>query len=117
MTAAHATDHPLTVLHIPHASTVIPADARAAFLVSDDELALELRRMTDHHTDALFTLDAATATPVAFPISRLVVDPERFLDDAQEPMVARGMGVLYTRTSHGEPLRAPVDSAERERLV
>lgn len=39
-------------------------------------------------------------------LSRLVVDPERLPDDREE-MVAVGMGAVYTRTSHGEPLRAP----------
>ena len=28
-----------------------------------------------------------------------MVDPERFEDDAREPMAARGQGVVYTRTS------------------
>jgi hypothetical protein len=41
------------VVHIPHSSTVIPADARAKLLLSDQELALELLRMTDHLTDEL----------------------------------------------------------------
>jgi hypothetical protein len=55
---------PLTVLHLPHASTVIPADERASIHLSDDGLALELLRMTDHYTDELFALraDEATAT-------------------------------------------------------
>ena len=38
-----------------------------------------------------------------FPVSRLVVDPERFIAD---PMECVGMGVVYTRTSNGEVLRA-----------
>jgi N-formylglutamate deformylase len=40
-----------------------------------------------------------------FPVSRLLVDPERFADDAQECMSAVGMGVLYNLTSNGELLR------------
>jgi len=34
-----------------------------------------------------------------------VVDPERFADDAQEPMAAVGQGAVYTRTSLGRQLR------------
>lgn len=108
---------PTAVLHVPHASVEIPPDARDAFLLSDAELAVELRRMTDRYTDELFALDPSLATAVAFPVSRLVVDPERFLDDAAEPMAARGMGVLYTHTSQRTPLRATPPAAERERLI
>ncbi len=92
-----------TILHLPHASRNIPAEHRDAFHLSDAELDLELTRMTDAHTDHLFALEGATR--VVFPISRLVVDPERFEDDALEPMAARGMGVLYTHTSQRTPLR------------
>ena len=33
------------------------------------------------YADELFTVDATLATTVVFPVGRLVVDPERFLDD------------------------------------
>lgn len=108
---------PATVLHIPHASFEIPATEREHFSLSDDELALELRRMTDAYTDEMFALPASEATTVRFPVSRLVVDPERFVDDAREPMSARGMGVVYTRTSRGKVLRETPDAGERARLL
>ena len=103
------------VLHIPHSSTVIPADLRASFLGSDEELSRELLAMTDRYTDELFSLPGAST--VRFPVSRLVVDPERFVDDDAEPMAARGMGVVYTRRSDGQPLRAPLAPKDRQNLI
>jgi N-formylglutamate amidohydrolase len=114
--SAHAAT-PAIVLHVPHASFAIPAAEREAFRLDDDALALEMRRMTDAYTDELYELPTAEATTVAFPVNRLVVDPERFTNDAEEPMSARGMGVLYTRTSHGELLRDAPAASERTRLL
>jgi N-formylglutamate amidohydrolase len=105
------------VVHIPHSSTRIPADVRPTLAVSDSELELELLRLTDRYTDELFDLDAAIATPVVFGVSRLVVDPERFSDDALEPMAARGMGAVYMATTDGAPLRASLTPSQRARLL
>jgi len=104
-----------TVLHIPHSSTAIPADVRAELLLDDQDLAAELLAMTDHLTDRLFDLPGAVR--VVYPVSRLVVDPERFLDDAREPMAACGMGVVYERTSTGAWLRESPSAAHRESLL
>jgi N-formylglutamate deformylase len=109
--------HALTVVHIPHASQVIPADVRATFVVSPETLATELLRMTDHF-DELFFLPPELATSVEFSVSLLVVDPGRFPDDAVESMAAKGMGAVYTRTSDGAPLRSLRFSAgERAKLM
>jgi len=108
---------PFAILHIPHSSTVIPSDVRTSILLSEEALARELLRMTDSFTDELFHVDSSVGSPVIFPVSRLVVDPERFLDDALEPMAKRGMGAVYTRTSDGKPLRLEGNSSERNRLV
>jgi hypothetical protein len=43
------------VLHVPHASTVIPVDVRVGILLDDDALARELLASTDHHTDTFVT--------------------------------------------------------------
>ena len=103
--------------HVPHASVSIPARVRAELLVSDVELRGELLRLTDWHTDALFAgLAAAGATRFVNRLSRLVFDPERFLDDSAEPAAASGQGVVYWRTSSGGRLRKE-DPELRERRI
>jgi N-formylglutamate amidohydrolase len=106
------------VLHVPHGSRHIPADARAGMLLDDAELAAELDRMTDADTDVIAAnaADRAALRPWIFEnrASRLLVDPERFPDEREE-MRAVGMGAVYTRTSHGEPLRK--EDAQQERRL
>jgi N-formylglutamate amidohydrolase len=87
------------ILHVPHSSTFIPTHCQ--FLITESELAMELEKLTDHDTHRLFNCDSAIK--LVFPVSRLVVDPERFIDD---PMESVGMGVVYTHTADGEALRA-----------
>ena len=114
---ADEVDVPPIVLHIPHASRDIPPDVRGSFVVDDDQLELNLLRMTDHFTDELFLVPSDVATSVVYPVSRLVCDPERFLDDSEEPMAALGMGVIYSRRHDLGPLRDPPSPSERETLL
>ncbi|MFP4148010.1 MAG: N-formylglutamate amidohydrolase [Nitriliruptoraceae bacterium] len=94
------------VVHVPHSATAIPDDVRGQLLLTDAELQAELRLMTDHRTEQLASgVGANGATRMLNGWSRLAVDPERFLDPAEEEMEAVGMGAVYTRTSHGRPLR------------
>ena len=97
------------ILHIPHASTVLPNEV--AFLLGAENLAYEVDAMTDHHTDQLFDLSGARRC--VFPVSRLVVDPERFIEDSMESV---GMGVVYTHTAAGEALRA-ISEIDRLALI
>jgi len=108
---------PWVVLHVPHDATAVPGGVRPQFVLDDAELARELVRMTDHRTLELFRDPASPAAVVRAPVSRLVVDVERFPDDADEPMAARGMGAVYTVTPHGAPLRRPLGAAERDVLL
>jgi N-formylglutamate amidohydrolase len=78
------------ILHIPHSSHIIPENLREQIVLSDADLTAELTLMTDAFTDELFSLPRTTT--IRFPVSRLVVDVERFPDDAQEPMSKVGMG-------------------------
>jgi N-formylglutamate deformylase len=106
------------VAHVPHASTLIPGPIRSEILLSDDELRVELLRLTDWYTDDLFApLLAYGITGFVSRLSRLVFDPERFLDDALEPMSAHGQGVVYWRGSEGQMLREPDSTLREQRLA
>ena len=103
------------VLHIPHSSVRIPEEHRALILLDDEALARELHRLTDWFTDDLF--DVPGCEKVLFPTSRLILDPERFIDDADEVLASRGMGVIYTHTTSGGILRETPSPADREALI
>ena len=83
--------------------------------MDDAALAREILYMTDMYTDDLYQLEGAMR--LRFPVSRLVLDPERFADDEQEPMAARGMGVIYTVTSQLAKLRDAPSAEERTALI
>ena len=93
------------VFHIPHASTVIPEEYLGHFLLTSEKLNEEILKMTDHYTDQLFELDGDTQKTLKFPVSRLLVDPERFVSDSEEVMSKVGMGCVYEKTHNGEPLK------------
>ncbi|TSC58551.1 MAG: hypothetical protein Greene041619_561 [Candidatus Peregrinibacteria bacterium Greene0416_19] len=105
------------ILHIPHASTVIPPKIRSTFLLTDKELEEEFLRMTDWYTNELFALPGEHAVTITYPVSRLVVDPERFTEDGEEPMAKVGMGVIYTRTSDEKKLRHDPTPEQRKMLL
>jgi N-formylglutamate deformylase len=107
----------IAVLHIPHSSRRVPAEMRQTILLDDAALNNELLRMTDAYTDELFPVTPVEAGRVVFPLSRLVCDVERFPSDADEPMVARGMGVIYTQTSTGGVLRVQPDAFHRRTFM
>jgi N-formylglutamate amidohydrolase len=105
------------VLHVPHDSTEVPEAVRPQFLLDDAELGRELIRITDHRTLDIFSDPSSDAAVVRSPVSRLVVDVERFPDDRDETMAARGMGAVYSSTSMLTPLRRPLSADEREALM
>ncbi len=115
----HTTHAPLrspVLLHVPHASTHIPPDTLIDFVVDRDALNAELLRLTDHFTNELYGAHFPPEQIVASSVSRLVVDVERFADDANEPCSLHGMGAVYVRTSTGMPLRQ-VSAARRAELM
>ena len=105
------------VVHVPHSGLAIPADVATTLRLTPEELDAELLAMTDRYTDELFEgVQALGGVAFANRLSRLVVDPERFLDPEREEMEGCGMGAVYTKTSDGRVLRTP-DATERSRLI
>ena len=107
VTGIGARSSPL-IIHVPHSGTWIPDDVRSQLLLDDSELDDEIAKMTDWQTDRM-ALDALAETDTPATVftnraSRLVVDPERFVGDA-EPMSGVGMGPVYHSTSALGPLR------------
>lgn len=103
------------ILHIPHSSINIPSNIRLQFCLSDPDLDSEILKMTDHYTNELF--DIESADKIIFPVSRLVLDPERFADDNLEPMSKIGMGVVYNQTSDLKSLRHNITKEDKELLI
>ncbi|MDX3237726.1 N-formylglutamate amidohydrolase [Streptomyces sp. ME03-5709C] len=110
-----APDSPV-LLHVPHSARTVPGPVRERIVLDDAALAAELDHMTDAYTDLIAARAAARTGAWQFTnlLSRLVVDPERF-PDGREEMRAVGMGAVYTRTSHGAPLRE--DDPRHEQML
>lgn len=107
--------HPLQ-LHLPHASVLIPPERLGDYGVSPADLACEQLRLTDWYTDELYATGWPEADLWRAPVSRLVVDVERFRSDAAEPCARVGMGAVYERGTVGQVLRTP-SPALRELLL
>lgn len=105
------------IIHVPHASAEIPEKWKDNYLQKPDVLDEELLKLTDWFTDELFTYPGVNYPRVVFPYSRLLVDVERFCDDANEPMAAKGMGVFYTKTTGGEALRTKPTGQKAAQLM
>lgn len=102
------------VLHAPHASLYIPDEIKSQLLLSERDVEAELLAITDMYVDELF--DVPGATMITSPVSRLVVDMERFRSDEDEVMAGVGMGAVYERTSDGRELR-DITPADRTALL
>ena len=100
------------LIHVPHASTYIPAEYRKTALISQEELEEENHFMCD--TGILELIPPAFAeNTIIFPYSRLYCDVERFRDGS-EPMEAYGMGYVYTHDSKGREMFRPSEEHRKE---
>lgn len=86
------------LLHIPHASIVIPNDK--GFIM--DKIEENIHLLTDWATDKIF--DVQEVEKIVTPYSRLFCDVERFEDEG-EPMADIGRGFFYTNGYDGSALR------------
>ena len=98
------------ILNIPHSSTVIPEWALKDITISKSDLDLLVDFMTDKDVDKLWGFVLAENKQVAT-ISRLVVDTERYRNDADEKMALKGMGLYYTHTPYGDKFRNRTESS------
>jgi N-formylglutamate amidohydrolase len=105
------------VVHVPHASTVIPDDAWTEFLVSRSEVEAEAVASADLYTDEMARQAWPDARIVEAEVSRIVVDVERYDDDSREEMSEVGRGVIYTCDHLMRPLRRPLIGPRREELL
>ncbi len=105
------------IANIPHSSTFIPQEMKDSFSLNNNDLKIELLKMTDKYTDEIFScITELGGISIIYTYSRLVLDPERFRDDEKEDMADSGMGVIYTKDSNGRLLRN-INKIERNRLL
>jgi len=70
--------------------------------------------LTDWYTNELFQIPGCLR--VETPISRVVVDTERYLEDALESAARFGQGVIYTHSHSNSPSRSRVDRPLRRAI-
>ncbi len=87
------------------------------FAISQAELEREIHLLTDHGTLTLFAENVPSDQVIYFPVNRICLDVERFVDDGNEPMAQLGMGVIYSKTSDGKNLRHPLTDWQRHLLL
>ena len=102
------------IIHIPHASTIIPQKYSQGILLTKEALKEEIIWSTDLYCDELFDLGGAAR--VIAPYSRLACDVERFRDDDLEEGAKNGNGAFYTRTQRGVKFRKP-NAALKEKVL
>ena len=104
------------IVHVPHASTFIPDDVAEQFVLPRDELKKEARVSADLYTDVLARAAWPDAEILEAQVSRIVVDVERYADDALEDMASVGRGMIYRATHTGARLRRELGEHEKAAL-
>lgn len=103
---------PRLIVNIPHASVALPKHGGLSIPRAEQERLA--RYSADLYTDELAPADSLR---VIAPLSRLIVDTERFADDVQEPAAAVGAGAVPTRAFDGTFLREHPSERRRAKLL
>ncbi len=111
---SHFQDEVPLVVNLPHTSIDIPQDSN--FLLPPYEINRLAYQSADLYTDKMLD-EQVGIIPVIAPVSRIVVDTERFVDDELESAAKFGAGVVYTKGYDGSVLRhSPTDKEKQELL-
>ena len=105
------------VVHVPHASIIIPDDVWPEFLVPRSDVEAEALGSADLYTDEMARQAWPWAEIVEAEVSRIVVDVERYDDDSKEEMAEVGRGALYTCDHQRKAIRKSLSQARRDELL
>ncbi|CUH46428.1 N-formylglutamate amidohydrolase [Ruegeria atlantica] len=104
---------PNLIIHVPHASLAIPTEVKSQYLLRDEQLFAEAAESADLWTDELAAAAFPAATIIEAKVSRIVLDVERYADDALEVMASVGRGMIYTHTHDGQRMRKDLSPETR----
>ena len=104
----------MIIINIPHSS--VKLDYEHLFTCSLEEASKEAYKLADLYTDEMVS-DNTEFKKVVAPISRLVLDTERFVEDKDEPASKYGMGVIYTHSCTGNIIKHIPDQETRTELL
>lgn len=105
------------IFHVPHSSVDIPGKYRDQFIVDDRRLAEIAEESSDFLTKELYTCSDFDVDYLVAPISRIVCDVERFVDDRMEPMSSHGLGVVYRKSFDGVVIRRELTETEKQSII
>lgn len=104
----------MIIINIPHSSVKLAFEH--LFVCSQEDASREAYKLADLYTDEMVQ-DNPEYKKVQAPISRLVVDTERFVEDKDEPASKYGMGVIYTHSCSGNIIKQIPNQKDRSELL
>lgn len=104
----------MIIINIPHSSVKLAFEH--LFVCPLEAATKEAYKLADLYTNEM-VLDKPEYKKVVAPISRLVVDTERFVEDEDEPASKYGMGVIYTHDCSGNIIKQTPNQETRTELL
>ena len=89
------------IFHVPHDGNDFPKELLDSIIIPYDEFLKQHNHISDKHVSNLIPEGYEV---IKFPISRLLCDVDRFLDDS-EPMLKFGMGFCYEYVYDGTKIK------------